>query len=107
MELLVPHVCSHCGVTDEAKFIFSGPHLKQVCNSCGRYVKFFSKSAVPDAREVKFKIWGITQDTSFIDAAKEKSGFVDGFNGLELRMMYWRLYLTVREMIAKEINLTQ
>jgi hypothetical protein len=102
MELLVPHVCSHCGATDEAKFIFSGPHLKQVCNSCNRYVKFFSKSAVPDITEVKLKIWSLTQGTSFIDAAKEPCGFLEGATGLEGKVLYWRLYLKVREMVEKE-----
>lgn len=102
MELLVPHVCHTCGVEDEAKFIFSGPHLKQVCNGCNRYVKFFSKSAVPDITEVRFKIWSLTQDTSFIDAAKEASGFVDGGTGLEGKILYWRLYLKIREMVELE-----
>jgi hypothetical protein len=101
MELLVPHDCSYCGTTDEAKFIFSGPHLKQVCNGCNRYVKFYSKSAVPDTQEIKHKIWAITQDTAFIDAAKEESGFVISASGFDLKIMYWRLYLKVRELDAK------
>lgn len=102
MELFIPHVCHVCGQTDEAKFVFSGPHVKQLCNSCGSYVKFVSKSVVPDATEIRFKIWSLTKDVSLIDAAKEASGYVDNLKGLEKRMMSWRLYLKVKEIIEKE-----
>lgn len=105
MELLVPHECQSCGAVDEAKFIFSGPHIKQVCKGCNRYVKFYSKSAIPDVSEVRLKIWSITQDTSFIDAAKEASGFVSGVKGLDGKIYYWRLYLKVREMMEQEKQL--
>lgn len=101
MELFIPHNCSACGQTEEAKFVFSGPHVKQICNSCNAYVKFVSKSAIPDATEIKLKIWAITKDVSFIDAAKEQCGFVEGLTGLQNRMMYWRLYLSVKALMLK------
>jgi len=98
MELFIPHNCVACGVTDEAKFLLSGPHVKQVCNHCGKYVKFVSKGFVPDHNETKLRIWAITQDTCYIDAAKELMGFVENTTGVERKLMYWRLYLKLREM---------
>lgn len=97
MELLIPHECHSCGVVDEAKFIFSGPHIKQLCNGCDRYVKFFHKNRIPDVREIKLKIWAITTDFKEISDAKIKSGFVDNLIGIEQRMVYWRLYLQIRK----------
>lgn len=102
MELLLPHQCHICGVEDEAKLVYAGPHVKQVCNGCNTYVKFISKSFIPDVREVKLRIWSITQDASFIDAAKESCAFVENLNGLDGKMMYWRLYLKIREMEAED-----
>ena len=100
-KLLVPHECHHCGVVDEAKFVFSGPHIKQVCNGCSRYVKFFSKSKIPDVREIKLKIWSITKDIDYIKKCKEKSSFVENLSGIEQKIMYWRLYLQIREEAGK------
>ena len=97
MELLVPHECHYCGLVDEAKFIFSGPHVKQVCNGCNRYVKFYSMSAIPDVREIKLKIWSLTTDLNIIDECKIKSSFVPGLSGIDNKITYWRLYLKVRE----------
>lgn len=101
MELFIPHNCSACGKTEEAKFLFSGPHVKQVCGHCNAYVKFVSKSIIPDATEIRLKIWSITQDVPLIEAAKEQCGFVEGLSGLQNRIMYWRLYLSVRALEAK------
>ncbi|MGJ1360588.1 hypothetical protein ACR79B_05120 [Sphingobacterium spiritivorum] len=104
MNLLKPYECPHCGVADEAKFVFSGPHIKQVCNHCDAYVKFISKSAVPDATEVRLRIWSITnQSTELIEKAKTKCGFVENLKGVERNIMHWRLYLTIRDIQAKEV----
>lgn len=96
MELFIPHNCISCGNTEEAKFVFSGPHVKQLCSVCDSYVKFVSKSTVPDATEVKLRIWAITTDLQEISQAKSRCGFVEGLDGLQNRMMYWRLYLAIR-----------
>lgn len=103
MNLLKPFECHHCGVVDEAKFVFSGPHIKQVCNCCDSYVKFISKAQVPDSTETKLRIWSITnQSTLLIEQAKSNCGFIDNLNGVERNIMYWRLYLSVRSIIGKE-----
>lgn len=97
MNLLKPYDCPHCGATDEAKFVFSGPHIKQVCNHCEAYVKFITKSSIPDATETKLRIWSITsQDSRLIDQAKKDCGFIDNLKGVERNMMYWRLYLAIK-----------
>ena len=101
MELLIPHTCKVCGLTDEAQIRYAGPHLKQSCHHCGTYVKFFSKLLMPDHQEIKLKIWAITQDTSEIEAAKEMCGFVEGLKGLDQKIMYWRLYLYLRDYYTK------
>lgn len=98
MQLLIPNECHYCGVVDEAKFVYAGPHVKQVCNECGRYVKFFDKGKIPDSREVKLRIWSLTQDVDYINSAKSEIGFVENLTGLDLKMMYWRLYLQIRKM---------
>src|SRR5690606_16985068 len=100
MELMIPYDCPRCGVTDEAKFLFSGPHVKQVCNNCGSYVKFYNKSNIPDASEIKLKIWSITQDMGKIEQAKSKIGFVENLKGLYRNIMYWRLYLQIRKEVT-------
>lgn len=96
MQLLIPNECHYCGLVDEAKFVYAGPHVKQLCNGCGRYVKFFDKAKIPDSRETKLTIWAITQDIAEISLAKDQIGFVENLKGLDLKMMYWRLYLEIR-----------
>jgi len=98
MQLLIPYECHHCGVVDEAKFVYAGPHVKQICNCCNKYVKFFDKALIPDARETKLRIWAITQDVPKITSAKAEIGFIENLKGLDLKMIYWRLYLQVRKM---------
>lgn len=104
MNLLKPFDCTHCGATDEAKFVFSGPHIKQVCNCCDSYVKFIPKASIPDATEVRLRIWSITQQSQeLIQQAKQECGFVEDLRGVERNMMYWRLYLAVRANLNKEV----
>lgn len=69
------HHCVKCGITDEAKFILGSVHLKQVCNHCGFYVKFFDKTKLPS-----------TAECEFIE-----------LKGLGKQLMYWRLYLKIRD----------
>ncbi|MCX3266574.1 hypothetical protein [Pedobacter agri] len=95
-----PHTCGICGARDESKFVYSGPHIKQICNSCGKYVKFVGKSTIPDAGEVRLRIWSITQDVDYIDVAKGSSGFIEGLTGIDKNIVYWRLYLEIRKMEA-------
>lgn len=98
MELLIPHECHYCGLVDEAKFVYAGPHIKQVCNGCNRYVKFFSKYQIPDIKEIKLKIWSMTTDVVFIDKLKSEIGFTSSSTAdvLDKKIMYWRLYLKVK-----------
>ncbi|WP_285011284.1 hypothetical protein [Pedobacter faecalis] len=105
MELMIPHECRTCGAVDEAKFVYAGPHIKQVCNACNKYVKFYGKGQMPDVREVKIRIWAITQDTARIESAKKEVGFVSDPVGPEAKMLYWRLYLKLREQSGKEAGL--
>lgn len=105
MNLLKPTECLHCGEVDEAKFVFSGPHIKQVCNRCGSYVKFISKALIPDATETRLRIWAIADhDLDLINNAKIECYFIEELRGVERNMMYWRLYLTVRRMIGKGVE---
>jgi len=59
---------------------------------------------MPDIGEIRLKIWSITQDIAYIDAAKEECSFVPGLPRMDGKMMYWRLYLKLREMEAKYGN---
>lgn len=93
---MIPYECHVCGVVDEAKFVYAGPHIKQLCNSCGKYVKFFNKALIPDVKEIKLSIWGIKKDVETIEQAKKECGFVDGLTGLDEKIQYWRLYLYMR-----------
>lgn len=99
--------CHKCGFIDEAKFVYAGPHIKQVCNNCGFYVKFFNTALIPDVQEIKLKIWNITdQNLELINKAKSEVEFVAGLTGINAKMMYWRLYLRLRTYILNpnEVN---
>lgn len=97
MELLFPHECHNCGLVDEARFTYAGPHIKQVCNGCACYVKFVSKGIIPDTKEIKLKVWAISTDLEKIDLCKGLIGFVPNLVGVDEKLMYWRLYLKMRE----------
>ena len=97
MKLLVPNECHICGLVDEAAFTFSGPHIKSICQGCKSYIKFVSKSSIPDKREIKMKIWYITEDVSIINKHKKEIGFVENLSGIDEKIMYWRLYLSIKE----------
>lgn len=36
--------CSHCEKEVKIFVIFSGPHLKAMCITCSRYIKFLNKT---------------------------------------------------------------
>ena len=42
-------ICHRCGSVDDYYTVPSGPHLKAICNGCGRYIKFISKSLTAPA----------------------------------------------------------
>lgn len=94
------HICheSDCGLADEARFLHAGPHIKQVCNGCGAYVKFFPEHLIPDVEYIKQKIWNIVDaDQSRIDAMKKDVEFIEGLSGKYAKLMYWNLYLNLRQ----------
>lgn len=37
-------VCLRCGSIDDYEVVRSGPHLKAICNGCGKYIKFIKRS---------------------------------------------------------------
>lgn len=102
MKAFFEHGCHKCGVVDEARFVFAGPHIKQVCNNCGFYVKFFDKAMIPDIKQIRLKIWFISgQNVELINKCKQEVEFIENLTGLGGKMMYWQLYLKVRESIMK------
>lgn len=93
--------CHKCGCIDEAKFVFSSNMaVKQVCNGCGAYIKFFDKGLVPTHIAIKQKIWYIVEaDVKIIDAAKKEVEFIE-LTGMQQRLMYWKLYLYIRSLCS-------
>ena len=91
------HACEKCGVIDEARFLHAGPHIKQVCNNCEAYVKFFPEHTIPDVEYIKQKIWNIVDgDQVKITEMKVDTEFVEGLTGKYAKLMYWNLYLNIR-----------
>lgn len=98
--------CHKCGIMDEAKFVFStNGAVKQICNNCRAYIKFFDKSLVPTVHDIKKKIWYITEaDIQSINEAKKAVEFVEGLTKLNAQLMYWDLYLHIRKLCCENIN---
>lgn len=90
-------VCHKCGCINEAKFVFStNGAVKQVCNDCGFYVKFFNKALIPTHYAIKEKIWYIVEgDLEIIKEAKKDVEFIEELKGLSKQLMYWKLYLEI------------
>lgn len=90
------HTCVKCGCLDEAKFVIArNGAVKQVCNACGAYVKFFNKALVPSLLDIKQKIWYITErNLVLINSAKAKVEFIE-CTGMAQQIMYWKLYLQI------------
>lgn len=82
-------------MVDEARFTYAGPHIKQVCNGCGFYVKFFNVKLIPDIKDIRLKIWAISNQN--IEICKKEVDFIDNLKELDGKMMYWKLYLQVRK----------
>lgn len=100
MTAFFPHTCTKCGLIDEARFVYAGPHVKQVCNGCGFYVKFFDKALIPDVRDIRAKIWVVAVgNKDLIEQAKYACEFIPGLSGVNGKMMYWKLYLEVRKKV--------
>lgn len=92
-QLLIPCHCHKCGVVGESNLTWAGPHIKQTCSSCGAYQKFYNKALIPDAREIKIKIWGILKaNIETINNIKKDIMFVDNLNGLDKKLQYYKLY---------------
>lgn len=64
-------------------------------------MKFFNKALIPDVKEIKQKIWFMTDGViEIINSAKTEVEFIDGLKGLDEKMMYWKLYLNIRKKVA-------
>ena len=90
--------CDKCGVIDEAKFVDANIHVKQICNSCGCYIKFFSKNKLIHEKELKLRIFEVVKgDLKIIEQTKEKIDFPpkDNFYLYNVRLLYWKLYLQI------------
>lgn len=96
------HTCHKCGLIDEARFVFSSNMaVKQICNGCGFYVKFFDKALVPTVFDIKQKIWYIVEaNLGIIKEAKREVEFIDNLTGMPQRLMYWKLYLNIRNLCS-------
>lgn len=91
--LLIPCACHKCGVIGESRLSWAGPHIKQSCDNCGAYQKFYNKNLIPDVREIKILIFGVAkQDLSFINQIKQEINFVEGLKGLDAKLQYYKLY---------------
>lgn len=92
-EFLIPSHCHKCGVIGESRLSWAGPHIKQSCDSCGSYQKFYDKALIPDVREIKIKIWGIANaDLSLIETVKKEINFVENIKGVDAKLEYYKLY---------------
>lgn len=100
--LLLPNSCHKCGYEGESGLRYAGPHIKRVCGKCGGYIEFVKNIKIPDVKEIKLKIWAITeQDVEVINKAKKDIDFLDTVTGLDLKIQYWKLYL----FITKALNI--
>lgn len=91
-EYLIPCACHKCGCVGESNLSWAGPHIKQSCSECGAYQKFYDKSLIPDVREIKIRIWGITTNLSVIEKLKQEINFVPNLPKLDAKLQYYKLY---------------
>lgn len=97
MNNLIESSCHKCGVIGESRLSWAGPHIKQSCDSCGAYQKFYDKALIPDVREIKILIWGIAKsDINLIGEIKKDIQFVEGLNGLDAKLQYYKLYKAIK-----------
>lgn len=97
MELMIPYYCPDCDLVNESKFSYAGPHIKQTCSSCDRYVKFFPKHLIPDVKEIKLKIWAICPDVEKLNELKKSIGYISDLKGVDAKLIEWKLYLRVKK----------
>lgn len=82
-------VCQRCGLIDDFYTVPSGPHIKAMCNGCGRYIKFVkqhNKVSNPAPGNIGVTIYmmltGSLCLTDLIEKAKSgHSAFSKGKNG--------------------------
>ena len=61
-------------------------------------MKFFNKALIPDVKEIKLKIFYIVDSNlQAIENMKKECEFIEGLTGIQQKLMYWKLYLTVRK----------
>lgn len=93
--------CHKCGYSGESKIYWAGPHVKQVCEKCGFYIRFIPALSIPSVREIKEKIWFMTDaNIDAIQKAKIDIEFIDGCTGTYEKVMYFKLYLNLRSKLA-------
>lgn len=101
IEPLIPCHCHRCGVIGESRLTWAGPHIKQSCDACWAYVKFYDKALIPDMREMKIAIWGLVKaDLNIINQVKNEIGFVEKLTGLDAKLQYYKLYKAVVEHLS-------
>lgn len=86
--------CTKCGAIGESKLSISGKHVKQSCNSCGAYVKFYPQNDLPPLKDVRAWIWEYTGgDLAVIGVFKNATNFVNYEDYLGKFIQYWKIYL--------------
>lgn len=89
--------CHKCGLCDEPRLGYAGPHIKATCNNCGAYIKFINTSLIPDTKEIKLRIFDIVdKNIEQINSAKKEICFIENLKGVDGKIQYWRLYLYLR-----------
>lgn len=93
--------CHKCGCSGESRIYWAGPHIKQVCGKCSFYIKFIKPLSIPSVREIKERIWFMTDgNKTAIDNAKTEVEFIENCTGPCEKLMYWKLYLNLRGKFA-------
>lgn len=57
---------------------------------------------IPAVDELKIKMWGMVGgDVGVINLAKKDVTFIDtGLSDIQLKVMYWKLYLRIRQILT-------
>lgn len=89
---LLPSNCGRCGFKGESVLFLKGPHVKQQCGNCGRYVAFLGKEKLPELVAIKQEIYRLAAaDLDKIAGAKKEIGFISQTVPLKEKIQYWRL----------------
>lgn len=81
-------MCIRCNTTIPHKYTISGPHVKEICGSCGFYIKFTRKTEIPSVAESKALIWEITNDLKIIAELKLKLGLFNKEDSIGYHNLY-------------------